>query len=212
MRIAIIAFLMTACYDPDYDGFAAAAVPTIVSGPAQLTNQVQPSITYRVDGPAASTECFVDDNGVPCANATNSDGSSNLILAPLADGPHHFTVVATDAVGTSAQAEWAWSLDATGPTVTAATNPSCWLSDTLHLFWSASDPSGLDSQATYTMTGVALDGTTTTASGTCVASPCDIPVNQLAGDVNFTIHLRIKDLLGNVGMADASYTNSDSCH
>jgi hypothetical protein len=188
---------------PRPDAGPPAAKPTILSGPAPLTAQQQPSITYRVDGPAASTACVLDVTATSCAGTRNPDGSVTLTLPSLPDGTHRFTVIATDAAGQAAPTTLAWTLDTMPPQVTASAAPSCSSDWTINLVWSATDPSGLAGPAAYSAQDA--NGVHTT-SGTCTTSPCsfDAPIDANVLDKQVvTIQLHIKDSLGNEGAAAA---------
>ena len=80
---------------------------SIQTGPSGLTSSRSATFTFTA---SESTQCRLDDGAfVPCVSSASYDN--------LADGPHSFTVRATDAAQNTADAIRAWAVDATPPTV-----------------------------------------------------------------------------------------------
>jgi hypothetical protein len=90
----------------------------IDSGPADLTNQVNPTFTFSADEPA-TFECKLDAGSfAPCESGDE--------FGPLGDGSHSFAVRATDLAGNvdPTPATRAWIVDTTPPQTTIASGPS----------------------------------------------------------------------------------------
>jgi predicted outer membrane repeat protein len=90
---------------------------TIDSTPADPSNDRSPTFGFSA-GEAASFECQLDESGwAPC--------SSGDTFAGLADGPHTFSVRATDAAGNgeAEPASYTWTVDTVAPDTTIGSSP-----------------------------------------------------------------------------------------
>jgi hypothetical protein len=87
-----------------------ATAPTlaITQKPSELSNSTSASFAFTASEPA--TECKLDD-------AAFGACSSPVVYSDLAQGPHTFTVKATDSVGNTDQAAYTWTIDSIPPTV-----------------------------------------------------------------------------------------------
>ena len=87
-----------------------ATAPTlaITQKPSELSNSTSASFAFTASEPA--TECKLD--GVAFAAC-----SSPVAFVDLAQGPHTFTVKATDSVGNTDQDAYTWTIDSIPPTV-----------------------------------------------------------------------------------------------
>lgn len=85
-----------------------APVITVDSAPDAYTNQTSATIQYSVDG-AASVECTLDGDTVPCA--------SPIELTGLEDGEHAVVIEAVDEAGNTQSASVEWTVDTVAPVV-----------------------------------------------------------------------------------------------
>jgi hypothetical protein len=87
-----------------------ATAPTlaITQKPSELSNTTSASFAFTASEP--TTECKLDD-------AAFATCSSPVAYSDLAQGPHTFTVRATDSVGTTDQDAYTWTIDSIPPTV-----------------------------------------------------------------------------------------------
>jgi hypothetical protein len=102
-----------ATYDWSVDGTAPAV--SITGHPDPLTASTTATFAFgaTVASEAATFRCRVDSGELAACQSGASFG-------PLGDGGHRFDVEATDPLGNSTVASWAWTVDATGPTIDAA--------------------------------------------------------------------------------------------
>lgn len=89
---------------------------TIATGPPDPDNETSPEFSFSADEPA-SFECDSGGGWSPC--------TSPHTVGPLADGPHTFTVRATDGVGRTdaTPATWDWTIDTDVPDTTIDSGP-----------------------------------------------------------------------------------------
>jgi hypothetical protein len=92
---------------------------TIVSGPADPTNQIGATFTFSSTEAGSSFECSLD--GAPFTGCTSPKGYSGL-----AEGSHNFQVRATDPAGNTdgSPATYSWTVDLTAPGTTIASGPA----------------------------------------------------------------------------------------
>lgn len=87
--------------------------PSVV-GPASLTKSSAATFTLGSTEEFVTFTCALDGaEAAPCA--------SGVTYTALADGAHSLVITASDAVGNTSQASYAWTVDTVGPTVTIAT-------------------------------------------------------------------------------------------
>src|SRR5215213_2862693 len=91
----------------------------IVSNPSALTNSASASFEFSSTEPGSSFQCKVD-------SGTYESCTSPKSLTGLGDGPHTFSVKATDAAGNTdtSPASTTWTVDATAPETTIDSGPS----------------------------------------------------------------------------------------
>ena len=99
---------------------AAPTAPTIISGPAQYTNETTASFSFSDVDPLATFQCELDGGSfAPCASA--------VTYSSLSEGSHTFGVKAVDGPNESAVTSYTWTLDTTPPpppVITGPANPS----------------------------------------------------------------------------------------
>jgi hypothetical protein len=156
--------------------------PTLTIGqkPDNVSNSSSATFTFTASEP--HTQCKLDGAAfVPCA--------SPAAYSNLPDGPHIFTVSATDAAGNSREASYAWTSETRAPTAAVSSGPVALSNGRTATFaFAADEPASFECQ---------LDG------GSFAA--CSSPVSyQSLGDGVHTFSVRPIDAVGNVG-AVSSY-------
>jgi hypothetical protein len=151
---------------------------TIESGPPNPTAQTSATFSFSASEPLVSFACALDG------------GQSNSCTSPvtypdLADGPHIFSVQATDSSGnTGAPTVWNWTVETTGPITTITSGPSDPSADASATFsFSADEPSTF---------ACAVDGGS--------AEPCSSPITYSGlaeGPHSFSV--QATDEAGNTG-------------
>ncbi len=161
----------------------APAVP-VVSGPTGPTNVAAPSFGFTAEF-GATVECSVDD-GTPAYGPCTSPPTSHTVAAPLADGPYHFRVRATDAAGNqSPEASRAFTVDTVAPAAPVVSGPT------------------LTNDVTPSFGFTAEPGATKECSvdqGTPAYAPCTAPHTAAAlTDGAWFFRVRATDAAGNQG-------------
>ncbi len=89
---------------------------TITSGPTGTTGNTTPTFAFASDEPGSTFQCALD--GAPLG-ACSGPGDTHTPSSPLADGPHLFTVRATDTDGNAdpTPATRAFTVDTQGPVI-----------------------------------------------------------------------------------------------
>ena len=88
----------------------------VLTGPDPLTNATAATFTFDADDPQAELTCKLDDGDFEeCASGQGYSG--------LDEGPHTFTVKATDTALNVATDSWTWTVDTTDPDVTLNSGP-----------------------------------------------------------------------------------------
>ncbi len=165
-------------------------VVTIDSGPAasSLTRKTSAVLSFSADE-TVSFECRLDTGSFAGCDSPQA-------LTGLADGPHTFTVRATDLAGnTSAEAARTWTVDTGAPVVTITAGPadgSVLATRSGSFAFSVVDSSAVTVACT-------LDAGTT--------SPCTSPFAfaSLADGVH-TFRVTATDVAGNIGLSERSWT------
>ncbi|MDR7254832.1 Ca2+-binding RTX toxin-like protein [Nocardioides sp. BE266] len=156
----------------------------ITSGPSGNHASRTATYTWTVDDVTATVECLLDGGTwEPCSGSLTFNG--------LADGPHSFSVRATDGAGNRGAEGRNFFVDATPPVVTFTDGPSpATTARTAHLVFSVDDPG-----ATLTCW---LDGVS--------HLPCSSPVD-LAGfaDGSHSFRVEATDSFGNAGVATRAW-------
>ncbi len=99
----------TVTIDPDPPG-------TNLDPPLPLTNQPSAAFAFTADDPGATLTCELDGEGFdPCASGQAYDD--------LDEGPHTFTVKATDNASNVATDSWSWTVDLTEPSISLDGGP-----------------------------------------------------------------------------------------
>jgi large repetitive protein len=158
---------------------------TITAGPPSLTNSKTATFTFTSNDPNATFKCSKD-------GATAYSCTSPKVYTSLSDGPHTFTVTATDQAGnSSAGTTWSWMVDATKPTTTITSYPP--------------NPTSLDT-ATFTFTSSESNVTFTCQLDANAAATCTSPTTYTGITVaQHTFKVYATDQAGNVGTT-VSYT------
>jgi hypothetical protein len=154
---------------------------TITGKPSNPSNSTSASFAFSVSE-AAVLQCNLDATGfAPC---TSPAGYSNL-----GDGPHAFTVRATDAAGNTGQQSYAWTVETRAPTASVASGPAAVSTSRSATFaFSADEPSSFACR---------LDN--------AGFEPCSSPASYHGlGDGAHSFTVRPTDAVGNTGNA-ASY-------
>ena len=157
--------------------------PTLSIGlkPSNPSNSRSATFSFTVDEPLGAF-CRLD-------NAAFAPCSSPVTYAGIPDGPHTFTVAATDAAGNTGQVSYAWTVETGAPAVAVSTGPAALTNNRSATFaFSADEPSSFQCQ---------LDGG--------AYQPCSSPASYHGlGDGAHTFTVRPTDAVGNVGNS-ASY-------
>jgi hypothetical protein len=99
----------TVTIDPDPPG-------TNLDPPLPLTNQPSAAFAFTADDPSATLTCELDGEGFePCTSGQAYDD--------LEEGPHSFTVKATDTASNVATDSWSWTIDLTEPAISLDSGP-----------------------------------------------------------------------------------------
>ena len=149
-------------------------VVTIGDRPGNPTNSRSATFTFSA---SEATQCKLDAGAfAPC--------SGSATYTNLSDGPHTFTVQATDAAGNSAQASYSWTVETQAPSAAVSAGPARLSSSRSATFvFAADEPSRFDCQ---------LD------AGSFL--PCSSPASyQGLGDGAHTFTVRPTDTFGNTG-------------
>ncbi|MCP3421830.1 hypothetical protein [Nocardioides pinisoli] len=156
----------------------------ITSGPSGDHTSRTATYTFTVDDPTATVECLLDGGTwTPCSSPRTFTG--------LEDGPHSFSVRATDPAGNRGAEGRSFFVDATAPVVTFTSGPpAVTTSRVADLAFRADDP-----QAVLRC-----------RLGTAALAPCTSPV-QLTGlaDGTWTFHVEATDGFGNFGTATRTW-------
>ncbi len=156
-------------------------VVTIGQKPTNPSNSRSANFSFTLSELLGAT-CKLDDGPfVPCTSPIAYDN--------LSDGPHTFTVAATDAAGNTAQDGYAWTVETRAPTVAVSSGPAPLTSSRSAAFvFSADEPSSFHCQ---------LNG------GSFL--PCTSPASyQGLADGPHAFSVRPTDAVGNTGPT-ASY-------
>ena len=154
----------------------------IDSHPANPTDNPVPSFTFSA-GESATFACKLDGGSFATCTSPTSYGA-------LSDGPHTFTVRATDAAGNSGQTSYTWTVDTVAPVATITQKPA--------------NPSN-DSSPTFQFTA------SEPASFTCklddsLFEACTSPKSYAAGDGPHTFTVKATDAAGNSGQTSYGWT------
>ena len=156
----------------------------ITSGPSGNHASRTATYTFTVDDTSATVECLFDGGTwEPCTSPTTYTG--------LDDGPHSFSVRATDPAGNRGAEGRNFFVDATPPVVTFTSGPAAvTTARSAHLVFTRDD---LGATLTCSIDGGSF-------------SPCSSPVD-LAGlaDGPHSVQVRATDSFGNVGTATRSW-------
>ena len=151
---------------------------TITNGPANSTQSRIADFTF-VASETATFACTLDGTSLGAC-------VSPVHLTGMADGPHDFSVAATDTAGHTdlSPAHWTWTVDVTKPVITITSAPSGTVfSDTASVSWSVNE--------SVTSVECALDG----AAFLACANP---KVMTALADGPHSLVLRATDVAGNV--------------
>jgi hypothetical protein len=159
-------------------------ITTITVKPPNASNVASPSFEF-IASETATFQCKLDGGAfAPCNSPTS--------YASLLDGPHLFSVRATDTVGnTGGPTDHGWTIDTTGPTTAITLNPSNPSNDTTPTFsFSANEPGSSfacrrDQEPNF--------------------APCSSPTTYSLVQGLHAFHVRATDALGNTG-PQASYS------
>ena len=156
----------------------------ITSGPSGNHASRTATYTFTVNDASATVECLLDGGTwLPCSSPRTYTG--------LIDGPHSFSVQATDPAGNPGAEGRTFFVDATPPVVTFTSGPpAATTARTAHLEFTVDDGTAV--------LACRLD--------TAAFAPCGSPVD-LAGlaDGTYAFQVRATDSFGNVGTATRSW-------
>jgi large repetitive protein len=159
-----------------------APTPSITQKPAPLANSKSASFSFTVNEPG-TVECKLD--AAPFETCTSPKSYANL-----AEGPHTFTVKATDPATNSRETSHQWTVDTVGPTTTIAQQPTNTSNDETPSFaFTLSEPAAAQCK---------LDGAAFTS--------CTSPVTYDAADGLHTFSVKATDAAGNAGPPTPAYT------
>ena len=154
----------------------------LVGKPSDPSNDSSPSFSFSAGEAGSNFACKLDAGAfASCTSPTD--------LGPLAQGPHTFSVRATDAVGnTGAQVSHTWTIDTTAPTATITQKPADLSNNRAPSFAFTASETGVIS--------CRLDGG--------AFAPCASPKNFSGlGDGSHTFAVRATDEAGNMGTASS---------
>jgi hypothetical protein len=154
---------------------------TITGKPASVSSTSSANFAFSVSESAA-TQCKLDGAAfAPCA--------SPAAYSNIPDGPHTFTVRATDAAGNTGEASYAWTSETRAPTAAVSSGPAALSNSRTATFgFTADEPSSFECR---------LDG-----GGFAVCSSPASYQNLADGPHSFSV--RPTDAVGHLG-ASASY-------
>ena len=158
---------------------ATAPTVAITQKPSELSNSTSASFAFTASEP--TTECKLDDGAFAAC-------SSPVAYSDLAQGPHTFTVKATDSVGNTDHDAYTWTIDSIPPTVTIT----------------GGKPSDPDNSRSATFTFTASESTQCKLDGGAFAA-CTSPKgysNLADGEHTFTV--KATDTAGNT--SEDAYT------
>jgi hypothetical protein len=189
---------------------SAPATPTILTHPANPTNQTSASFTYSGQA-GVSFQCAIDGGTFAACPA------AGITYPGLAAGSHAFKVQAVSATKTSAAATFTWTIDTTPPTVTLSFpvsgntyTASAWNEGCGGICGKAQDSHGVVSVVVSIQQGSGMwwggssfNKTSETFNSATVQSPGNNSTGWtyplgLPPDGSYTIHVRASDEAGNV--------------
>jgi hypothetical protein len=157
---------------------------SIVTGPADPTNQTSATFTLTSDESPVTFECSLDGDVYAACTANPT--------FTVAGGPHTLVVRATDQAGnvSAPSSAWPWTVDTTAPTATIVTGPASPTGQTTAAFTLSSNESPVTFQCS-------LDGASFAA---CTSSP-----TFTVTDGNHSLVVRATDQAGNVSPPSAAW-------
>jgi hypothetical protein len=152
---------------------------SIITGPAALSNSHSSTFTFTSTEPGSTFKCKRDGLGYVSCTSPKTYGW-------IADGPHTFSLIASDRAGNQSLAvSWAWTIDGTKPTVTITSGPS--------------SPT-VSRTATFTFTASEAGAVFTCALDYGASTPCVSGVTYAGlASGSHTFSVLATDLAGNVG-------------
>lgn len=114
---------------------------TVDAGPAGATSDSTPTFAFASSDAGSSFQCQIDDGPL---GTCSGPGATHTPAAPLAEGPHSFSVVATDPASNvdDSAATRAFTIDTLPPEVSVVSGPSGPNRDTTPTFTFSSDEAG----------------------------------------------------------------------
>ena len=159
---------------------------TITDGPSGPTNTNPPTFSFTTGTDAANVQCRVD------GGAFLGCSSPHTIPASLSEGNHTFEVRVSDAVGNTATAARAFTIDTTAPTVAITNGPS--------------GPTNTN-PPTFSFTHGADAATVECRVDTGGFGPCTSPHTTASlPQGNRTFEVRVTDALGNAATVSRAFS------
>jgi hypothetical protein len=151
-------------------------------GPAQGSTTNQAGATFNIAIGDGSVSCTLDGAPRGCA-------PGNVVLSSLADGPHTFSVSATDAAGNTNSASRTWTVDTTAPDAAIAGTPA-----------EGATVTATTAEFSLSATGGAVSFECSLDGG-AFAACVDPATYSLLGEGPHSFEARAIDLAGNTGPA-----------
>ena len=180
--VGTFAFAASAGADP------APPVVTFTQAPPDPTNQTSATFTFTADQPNTTFKCSVDG-----AEPTDCSSPPSVTIDALTEGPHTFTVTATNPANETGSATHSWTVDLTPPAVAITSGPTASSGSKVAIFEFGSDT---DANATFRC---AVDAD--------ALADCTSPYTTLElADGPHTFTLEARDAAGNTATTTYQWT------
>ena len=195
-RVVFLVLLAVASLGVGLHAFAAnAPAPTIVSGPANPTNQTAATFTYTDTGSPTSYQCRLDTAAFATCGTTKTSARS---YSGLAAGSHTFQVRAVFPSQTSGATSYTWTIDTTPPFVSGIARSGASPTNAASVSWTVT--------FTEPVTGVDISDFQLVSSG--IVAPL---VTSVSGSGS-SYSVSASTGLGSMGTLRLNLVDNDSIH